>query len=74
MLPYCEAVPGPDYETGGWNTGHLRDKLLLCLDEGMCCCQTYLSPAALGGWTPLIVDDVLEQENSGASANQWSVD
>lgn len=71
LLPYCGAIPGPDHEMGDWNTGHERDELLMCLDEGLVCCQTCLSPQALGGWTPLIMDDACEQAASGAPAEQW---
>jgi hypothetical protein len=48
---------GRDESTGEWDTGRERDELLTCLDEGLCCCMTCLSPEALGGWTPLITDE-----------------
>ncbi|GAA4705788.1 hypothetical protein GCM10025781_26390 [Kocuria gwangalliensis] len=57
LIPYCGVTPGPDPDLGDWHTGHGRDELLVCLDEGLCCCATCLSPEALGGWTPLITDD-----------------
>lgn len=56
LVPYCGVTPGPDTLTGDWHTGHDRDLLLRCLEFGLCCCMTCLSPDALGGWTPLIID------------------
>lgn len=74
LLPYCGALPGPDKETGDWHTGHDRDLLLQCLDFGLCCCSTCLSPKALGGWTPLILDDARDQERTGVPDDRWWVD
>lgn len=74
LLPYCGAIPGRDRETGEWNTGHDRDLLLECIDFGLVCCATCLSPEALGGWTPLIMDDVRDQEASGVPNNQWWIE
>ncbi|KAB1647454.1 hypothetical protein F8O06_02640 [Pseudoclavibacter sp. CFCC 14310] len=58
LLPYCGAIPGPDARTGDWHTGHDRDLLLEALSFGLVCCQTCLSVEALGGWTPIITDDI----------------
>lgn len=57
LLPYCGSIPGPDELTGDWNTGHDRDLLLECVDAGFACCATCLSPEALGGFTPLALDE-----------------
>lgn len=74
LLPYCGTVPGPDERTGNWNTGHERDELLLCLEYGMVCCSACLSPVALGGWTPLIMDEPQEHEDSGATEDERQTD
>lgn len=74
LLPYCGTVPGPDDLTGDWHTGHERDVLIELISNGAVGCMTCLSPAALGGWTPLIMDDATEQENSGAPEDQWWID
>ncbi|WP_169330873.1 hypothetical protein [Gordonia aichiensis] len=55
--PTAERSRALTTRSGDWNTGHSRDELLTCLDEGLCCCATCLSPEALGGWTPLIMDE-----------------
>ncbi|MDP9904552.1 hypothetical protein [Arthrobacter bambusae] len=57
LLPYCGVIPGPDAVTGDWHTGHDRDTLLETVHFGLPGCVTCLSPAALGGFTPLIMDD-----------------
>lgn len=57
LLPFCGTYPGWDPETGDFNAGHDRDTLLEFLEAGMTCCAVCLSPAALGGWTPLALDD-----------------
>ncbi|MGO1971583.1 MAG: hypothetical protein ACTH2Q_01365 [Propionibacteriaceae bacterium] len=71
LLPYCGTIPGPDHETGDWNTGHPRDMLLECSALGLVCCSTCLSPAALGGWTPMIIDDVAGQAETGVDEDHW---
>lgn len=58
LVPYCGVTPGLDAETGDWHTGHDRDVLLECLGLGLTSCTVCLSPEALGGWTPLILDEV----------------
>lgn len=58
LVPYCGVIPGPDPETGRWHTGHDRDDLLKCVDFGLVTCVTCLSPEALGGFTPLIMDEL----------------
>lgn len=57
LLPYCGVTPGPDQMTGAWHTGHDRDELLKCVEFGLPGCTTCLSPQALGGFTPLIMDE-----------------
>lgn len=57
LLPYCGVVPGPDATTGDWHTGHDRDELLKCVEFGLAACVTCLSPEALGGFTPLIMEE-----------------
>ncbi len=57
LLPWCGTTPGPDERTGDWNTGHDRDLLLECVSAGLPCCAACLSPQALGGWTPLILEE-----------------
>ncbi|NYI66106.1 hypothetical protein [Spelaeicoccus albus] len=74
LLPFCGTVPGPNRKSGDWHTVHDRDLLLQCVDFGLCCCMTCLSPEALGGWTPLIMDDAHEQNESGVPDDQWWVD
>lgn len=54
LIPYCGVLPGHDEVTGDWNTGHDRDMLLECVGFGLPVCMTCASPAALGGFTPLI--------------------
>lgn len=71
LLPFCGTTPGPDETTGDWHTGHDQDTLLQCSGFGLVCCVTCLSPEALGGWTPLIMDDAREQEASGVPKDQW---
>lgn len=74
LLPYCGTAPGRDQETGDWHAVHDRDLLIECVEFGLCCCSTCLSPEALGGWTPLIFDDVREQEESEVPEDQWWID
>ncbi|WP_171064635.1 hypothetical protein [Actinomadura soli] len=50
-------TPGPDAETGDWHTGHDRYLLLECVSAGLACCGTCHSCEALGGWTPLIMEE-----------------
>ncbi|QNE18169.1 hypothetical protein F1D05_10030 [Kribbella qitaiheensis] len=57
LVPYCGVVPGPDPVTGDWHTGHERDDLLKCVEFGLPACTTCLSPQALGGFTPLIMEE-----------------
>ncbi|MBP1325053.1 hypothetical protein JOF28_000285 [Leucobacter exalbidus] len=57
LIPYCGAIPGRDRLTGSWHTGHDRDELLLCLEFGLTLCLPCASPAALGGFTPLILSE-----------------
>jgi hypothetical protein len=57
LLPYCGVTPGPDRVTGDWHTGHDRDELLKCVEFGLPGCTTCLSPQALGGFTPLIMEE-----------------
>lgn len=57
LVPYCGVVPGRDELTGDWNTGHDRDELLLCVSFGLPTCVACASPEALGGFTPLILDE-----------------
>lgn len=70
LLPFCGTTPGPD-DDGDWNAAHDRDTLLQALSFGLPCCSTCLSPPALGGWTPLIMDDAAEQERTGAPPQRW---
>lgn len=56
LLPACGAIPGPDKTRGDWNAGHDLELLLECLSYGLCCCATCLSVEVLGGWSPLIPD------------------
>ena len=58
LLPFCGAWPGKDDKTGDWHCCHDLDTLLLALEHGVLCCAVCLSPRALGGWTPLIFDEV----------------
>lgn len=74
LLPYCGSIPGPDALTGDWHTGHDRDLLIQCVTFGLCCCVTCLSPEALGGWTPLMIDDALLQEDTGVPEDQWWIE
>lgn len=60
LIPYCGVIPGPDSLTGDWNTGHAQDELVQCVAFGLPCCITCLSPEALGGWSPLYLDDANE--------------
>ena len=60
LLPYCGTYPGRDPETGDFAAGHDRDTLLEFMGAGMTCCAVCLSPAALGGLTPLAADDAEE--------------
>lgn len=57
LLPYCGVSPARDHITGDFHTGRSRDDLLLCVEEGLAVCTTCLSPQALGGFTPLIMDE-----------------
>lgn len=57
LIPYCGVLPGHDEVTGDWNTGHDRDELLKCVEFGLPVCMTCASPAALGGFTPLILSE-----------------
>ncbi|TDD82209.1 hypothetical protein [Actinomadura rubrisoli] len=57
LVPYCGVIPGPDAEAGDWHTGRDRDLLLECVSAGLACCATCLSVEALGGWTPLIMEE-----------------
>lgn len=57
LLPYCGVWPARDRVTGDFHTGHGRDDLLTCVEDGLPVCTTCLSPEALGGFTPLIMDE-----------------
>lgn len=57
LIPYCGVLPDQDEATGDWNTGHDRDELLQCVEFGLPVCVTCASPAALGGFTPLILNE-----------------
>ena len=57
LIPYCGVIPGPDTITGDWNTGHSTYELLECVGFGLPTCMTCASPAALGGFTPLILSE-----------------
>lgn len=74
LLPFCGTVPGRDRRTGDWHTGHARDLLIELISDGAVGCTTCLSPEALGGWTPLIIEDALDQERSGSPEDQWWID
>lgn len=57
LVPYCGVNPGRDELTGDWNTGDDSDDLLQCLGFGLTVCMTCASPEALGGFTPLILEE-----------------
>lgn len=57
LIPYCGVIPGPDKLTGEWNTGHDRDELLQCVGFGLLSCPACLASKALGGLTPLILNN-----------------
>lgn len=59
LLPCCGAWPGRDPETGQFHSVHVLDTLLDALNLGLGCCSTCLSPEALGGWTPLALEEEL---------------
>ncbi|WP_328920791.1 hypothetical protein OG911_31200 [Streptomyces sp. NBC_00208] len=62
LVPYRGVTPGPDSVTGDWHTGHGRDLQLECVGFGLPCCITCLSPEALSGWTPLIMEESFDGE------------
>lgn len=57
LRPFCGVYPGRDLETGEFHAGHDLDLLLEYMNAGMVCCATCLSPAALGGWSPMVDED-----------------
>ncbi|MFC5821012.1 hypothetical protein [Nonomuraea harbinensis] len=59
-MPYCGNVPGQDEATRDWHSGHDRDLLIESVSfgpPGCLTCLSRLSPEALGGFTPLILED-----------------
>jgi len=57
LRPFCGVYPGRDLETGEFHAGHDLNLLLEYMNAGMVCCATCLSPAALGGWSPMVDED-----------------
>lgn len=55
---WCGTVPGPDPVSDDWHTGHNRDLPLRSVEFGLPGCVACLSPEALGGFTPLVFDDI----------------
>ncbi|WP_299520557.1 hypothetical protein [uncultured Serinicoccus sp.] len=62
LVPYCGTLPGRDEVTGDRHAGHDRDLLLNAVGFGLPGCITCLSPEALGGWTPLILEEISDEE------------
>ncbi|WP_129313980.1 hypothetical protein [Rothia koreensis] len=57
LLPYCGTWPGRDPETGEFHSVHVLDTLLEVVNLGLDCCATCLSPDALGGWSPMALEE-----------------
>jgi|GEM_PF-5682239 len=57
LRPFCGVYPGRDLETGEFHAGHDLNLLLEYMNAGMVCFATCLSPAALGGWSPMVDED-----------------
>lgn len=59
LLPFCGTWPGRAPETGEFHSVHVQGTLLDAVNFGLGCCSTCLSPEALGGWTPLALEEEL---------------
>lgn len=55
--PALDLIPNCELPSHYRNTGHSRDELLQCVEFGLPGCITCESPAALGGFTPLILSE-----------------
>ncbi|MGI8307182.1 hypothetical protein [Saccharopolyspora hattusasensis] len=55
LIPFCGVTPGHD-----------RDTLLECVAFGLPCCITCVSPEALEGFTPLIMEEAFAAEGQPA--------
>lgn len=57
LLPWCGTWPGRDPESGEFHSVRVLNELLEALNLGLGCCITCMSPEALGGWSPLALEE-----------------